>query len=159
QEMAVGKALGGYRQEFFDRVLAGGPSVSKPYRTPLLLTDEKGELKAHLPTMFAAAAIHDEVGKPIAALGLRIRPEEQFTRILQTARAGQTGETFAFDRNGLLLTQSRFDEDLKEIGLLADLPDSRSVLTVELRDPQANMMAGERPKGRRATQPLTRLAA
>src|SRR5262249_31008217 len=60
---------------------------------------------------------------------------------------------------GLLLTQSRFDEDLKEIGLLADLPDSRSVLTVELRDPQANMMSGERPKGRRATQPLTRLAA
>jgi hypothetical protein len=159
QDTAVGRGLGAYRQEFFTKVLAGGPSVSRPYRSPLLLADENGDLKAHLPTMFTAAAIRDEAGKPIAALGLRIRPDDQFTRILQTARAGQTGETYAFDRNGLMLTQSRFDEDLKEIGLLADLPDSRSVLTIELRDPQANMIAGERPKGRRATQPLTRLAA
>jgi len=159
QDPPVGKPLGGYRQEFFDGVLKTGPSISKPYRTPLLLKDEKGEYRANLPTMFAAAPIKDETGKAIATLGVRIRPDAEFTHILQVARAGQSGETYAFDENGLLLSNSRFDDDLKRVGLLADLPDSQSVLTVHVRDPGVNMMEGERPALRRADQPLTRMAA
>ncbi len=159
QDPPLGKALGGYRNEFFQRVMTGQSSVSKPYRSPLLLTDENGELRANVPTMFTAAAVTDDAGKPLAALGLRIRPDDQFTRILQVASSGTTGETYAFDRQGMLLSQSRFDDQLKEIGLLADLPESRSILTIELRDPQVNMAEGRRPKLRRAQQPLNRMAA
>src|SRR5262249_1937599 len=61
--------------------------------------------------------------------------------------------------SGLLLSQSRFGSDLKRLGLLPDLPDARSILTVEVRDPQVNMMAGERPALSRSEQPLTKLAA
>ena len=159
QDPPVGKALTGYRKEIFDRAMSGQTLVSKPFRSPLLLADKKGELRANLPTMFTAGPLRDEKGKPIAALGLRIRPEDQFTRILQVVRFGQSGETYAFDRNGLLLSQSRFDDELKQLGLLVDQPDSRSILTVELRDPQVNMAQGERPAIRRVDQPLTRLAA
>jgi hypothetical protein len=159
QDPPVGKALTGYRREVFDEANAGETLVSKPFRSPLLLTDEKGELRANLPTMFVAGPLRDEGGKPIAALGLRIRPDDHFTRILQVVRFGESGETYAFDRNGLLLSQSRFDEDLRRIGLLADQPDTQSILTVEVRDPQVNMSEGERPTIRRAEQPLTRLAA
>jgi hypothetical protein len=159
QDAPVGKVLTGYRKEIYDQALGGKTVVSKPYRSPLLLSDENGELRANLPTMFTAGPLRDEEGKPIAALGLRIRPEDQFTRILQVVRFGQSGETYAFDRNGLLLSQSRFDEDLKQLGLLADLPESRSILTVEIRDPQVNVAEGNRPSLRRAEQPLTRLAA
>src|SRR5262249_31547872 len=49
QDMPVGKALTGYRKEFFDRVLAGQSAISKPFRSPLLLADENGELRAQLP--------------------------------------------------------------------------------------------------------------
>ena len=139
QDPPVGKTLAGYRKDIFDQAVAGKTLVSKPFRSPLLLTDEKGELRANLPTMFVAGPLCDERGKPIAALGLRIRPEDHFTRILQVVRFGQSGETYAFDRNGLLLSESRFDDDLKQLGLLADQPDSRSILTVEIRDPQVNM--------------------
>ena len=90
-------------------------------------------------------------------MGLRIRPEDQFTKILQVAQFGKTGETYAFDRTGLMLSQSRFDDELKQIGLLPDLPDSKSVLTIELRDPQVNLVAGERPSLRRSDQPLTKM--
>jgi len=159
QDMPVGKALTGYRQEFYQGVLAGKASVSKPFRSPMLQADERGELRAELPTMFAAAPLRDGEGKVIAALGLRIRPEDQFTRILQIARSGDTGETYAFDKSGLFLSNSRFDEDLKQIGLLVDQPGVRSILTLELRDPQGDMTAGARPKLRRAEQPLTRMAA
>jgi eukaryotic-like serine/threonine-protein kinase len=159
QDSPVGKPLGGYRQEFFDHVLQAGPSVSKPYRSPLLLKDHRGDYRANLPTMFAAAPLKDPAGRPVATLGVRIRPEEEFTRILMVARAGQSGETYAFDRDGLMLSNSRFDDDLKRVGLLADLPDSQSVLTVHVRDPGVNMSEGERPALRRADQPLTRMAA
>jgi hypothetical protein len=155
----VGIAVGDDRQRFFAKILAGQSAVSKPYRSTLLLADEKGELRANLPSMLTAAAIRDVDGKPIASLGLRIRPDDQFTRILRVAQFGETGETYAFDRHGMLLSQSRFDDELKQIGLIPDLPDSQSILTVELRDPEANMVAGERPLIKRAEQPLTRMAA
>jgi hypothetical protein len=159
QDMPIGQRLTGYRKEVFDRAYTGQTLVSKPFRSPFLQTNENGELHANLPTMFVAGPLRDENGKPIASLGLRIRPQDQFTRILQVVRFGKSGETYAFDKNGLLLSQSRFDDELKQLGLLVDQPDVYSILTVEIRDPMVNMHKGERPEIRRPEQPLTRLAA
>jgi eukaryotic-like serine/threonine-protein kinase len=158
-DSVVGKKLPDSRRKIYDQAIEGYTTVSTPFRSSLLLMDEKGEPRANLPTMFVTGPLRDEGGKPIAALGLRIRPEDQFTRILQVVRFGQSGETYAFDRNGLLLSQSRFDDDLKQIGLLVDQPDCHSILTVEVRDPQVNLVQGERPKVRRSEQSLTLLAA
>src|SRR5262245_5141223 len=124
-----------YPRAFARKALDRGAGVSRPFRAVALLRDAKGEFKAGVPTMLAAAAIPDEKGRPIALLALRIRPEAQFTKILQTARFGESGETYAFSETGLLLSQSRFDNDLKRLGLLPDVPGSQSILTVEVRDP------------------------
>jgi hypothetical protein len=155
----IGLRLDGYRREFLQKVLRGQPLVSRPFRSMLLLSDEKGQLRAGLPTMIVAAPIRNEKGRPVAVLGLRIRPEGSFTEILRVARSGETGETYAFDKTGLFLSQSRFDDDLKRIGLLADEGDTKSILTLQVRDPQVNLAAGERPALKRADQPLTRMAA
>lgn len=159
QNAPIGKELTGYRGEFFKRVLGGTPSVSKPFRSPLLLPDAHGDLKANLPTMFAAAPIQNRAGKSIAVLGVRIRPEAEFSLVLRSGMMGDSGETYAFDGDGLLLSQSRFDAGMKQIGLLADLPDSQSVLTIELRDPGVDMTGGHRPQLTRSEQPLTHLAS
>jgi hypothetical protein len=159
QDAPIGVPVDGYRKQVYDQAVAGKTVVSKPFRSPLLLADQKGEIRADLPTMTVAAPLLNEAGQPVAALGVRIRPEDQFTRILQVVRFGESGETYAFDRKGLLLSQSRFDDQLKQIGLLVDQPDTRSILSIELRDPGVNMVAGERPTIRRPDQPLTRLAA
>ena len=45
QDSPVGKALPGYRKAIFDQAIAGQTLVSKPFRSTLLLTDEKGELR------------------------------------------------------------------------------------------------------------------
>jgi eukaryotic-like serine/threonine-protein kinase len=135
----------GYQREFFQTVLKGPASVSKPFRSRMLLQDSHGELKAGLPTMFVASAIPGEGGRPLAVLAFRLRPEAEFTSILQTARFGESGETYVFSQAGLLLCQSRFDGDLKRLGLLADLPDAQSILTVEVRDPQVKWKASARP--------------
>jgi hypothetical protein len=109
--------------------------------------------------MFVLAPIRGDDGKVSAALGFRMRPERTFTRVLNVARFGQTGETYAFDRTGLLLSQSRFDDDLKRIGLIADMPHTRSTLSLELRDPGVDMTTGSRPRKLRSEQPLTREVA
>jgi hypothetical protein len=148
-----------YQRAFAQKVLETGAAVSKPHRAVALLTDAQGEQKAGLPTMFVAAPVPDEAGKPLAVLVFRLRPDKEFSEILQTARFSGSGETYAFSETGLLLSESRFDDDLKRLGLLPDLSDARSILTVEVRDPQVNMMDGGRPSQRRADQPLTKLAA
>src|ERR1019366_3671399 len=74
--------------------------------------------------MFAVAPIRSADGQIIAALGLRIAPDTDFTRILATARAGQTGDTYAFGRDGKQLSESRFDTDLKR---RTELPFTRAV--------------------------------
>ncbi|HZZ82338.1 MAG TPA: serine/threonine protein kinase [Gemmataceae bacterium] len=159
QDGPVGKSLTEYRKEVFGQALAGNSVVSLPYESKFPFTDEKGVVRVNVPTMFAIAPLRDGRGKIIAALGLRIRPEAEFTKMLQVVRFGESGETYAFDKNGLLLSQSRFDDEMKQIGLLVDRPDAHSILTVEVRDPQVNMHKKERPTVRRNEQPLTRLAA
>jgi hypothetical protein len=147
----------GYR-EFAEQVLSGKTVVTPPFASRSAQPDESGELTIGVPTMFAAAPVKDDAGRPIAVLGIRLRPSQDFTNILNVARTGTSGETYAFNKEGRLLSNSRFDENLKEIGLLSTQPGSRSALTLDLRDPGVDMTAGERPALPRAQQPLTRMA-
>src|SRR5262249_35553201 len=109
--------------------------------------------------MYAAAPVRDETGKVVAALALRIHPQTDFTRILQVARKGRSGETYAFDNSGRLLSESRFDDVLKETGLIPDDEDACSILTLIVKDPQVDLTTGARPPSRRNDQPLTRPVA
>jgi eukaryotic-like serine/threonine-protein kinase len=135
--------------------LAGKALVTRPFPSVALLPDEHGNLRAGVPTMFAVAPIRSADGQIIAALGLRIAPDTDFTRILATARAGQSGETYAFGRDGKELSESRFDNDLKRLGLIPDSPDARSTLTLELRDPLLNLTKGRQSPNRRTELPFT----
>ena len=90
---------------------------------------------------------------------MRIRPEREFTRILQLGQVGETGETYAIDKKGTLVSNSRFDEDLILLGLLPDAENSHSILNLSARDPGGNMKQGFRPEVRRAELPLTKDAA
>ena len=66
--------------EFLDPVFQGNPVVSRPFASLILQPDESGRLRAGLPTMFACAPLRQE-GQIIAALALRIRPDQDFTQI------------------------------------------------------------------------------
>ena len=139
------------------KVLAGESMILPPVKSRAVLPDRHGVERAGVPTMFAIAPVRGETGEVIAALGLRIQPEVEFTRILEIARIGETGETYAFDRNALMLSNSRYDEQLRSIGLLPEGADS--TLNVSLRDPGVDLTSGARPKLVRSEQPLTHMAA
>jgi hypothetical protein len=146
-------------QERLRRCLEGEILVTPPFPSLAVLHDANGSERASGPTMFAAAPVRSADGNVIAGLCLRIAPEKDFTRILATARAGETGETYAFNRIGLLVSESRFDDQLKRLGLLSDTPQAQSILTLELRDPLVDLSRGKQSPKRRAEQALTRSVA
>ena len=110
--------------------------------------------------MAVAAPVRSGQGKVVAALGLILNPADEFSKIL-SVNPGESGETFAFDGNGLLLSQSRFEKDLKEWGLLEEGPsgDQSSVLNLVLRDPGGDLSRGFVPEDPQESWPLLPLVA
>jgi hypothetical protein len=141
------------------KAMAGEATVVRPFASLFASPDDTRYQQTGVPVMMALAPITDEAGTVSAVLALQILPEDDFTRILSVASAGDTGETYAFDAEGTMLSQSRFDEQLKVIGLLPDKEDARSILNIQIRDPQVNLVNGERSELRMADRPLTRMAA
>lgn len=154
----TGQTIAQY-EGFLTRALDGQTAVSPPFPSVALMKDEFGKTRTGVPTMFIAAPIRDSAFQVVAVLALRIRPEREFNHILQLGRIGVTGETYAFDRNGLMVSNSRFDDAMILIGLLPDVENSRSQLQVSVRDPGGNLTAGFRPSVRRAALPLTKAAS
>jgi PAS domain S-box-containing protein len=146
--------LSGY-EEFLPRIFDGNVLISKILQSDVLLLDALGKLSKDQPTMFVAAPI-SENGVTIAVLTFRVDPVGDFSRITRLGGIGETGETYAFDETGKLLTESRFDQQLRRIGLIE--PAMRSILNVQIRDPGVNLLEGLRPTLPRSKQPLTYMA-
>lgn len=154
----VGRTVAEY-ENFLTRTFEGTTVFSTPMPSIVLMKDERGRMRTGQPTMFVAAPVRDAGFQVVGALAMQIKPEREFTRILQLGRIGASGETYAFDKRGLLVSNSRFDEDLMLLGLLPDEEGAKSILSLTLRNPGGNMMEGYRPKVRRAELPLTKMAA
>lgn len=144
------------QSRFFERVWSGKTAVSIPQISDVPLEDMEGDLREGMPTMFVGAPILDNTDNVIAVFTFRINPAEVFTAILQQGRLGFTGETYAFDGDGRLISESRFDDQLINIGLIS--PYQRSILNIEIRNPGVNLVQRERSNIRRSDQPLTRMA-
>ncbi|MBL6945162.1 MAG: PAS domain S-box protein [Rhodospirillales bacterium] len=142
--------------DFLKRVWAGETLVSLPQPSDVPIKDRFGEMVEGLPTMFAASPIESAAGDVIAILTFRIEPDEVFSLAFERGHFGISGETYAFNREGLLITESRFKDQLAKAGLI---PDNRHAdLRVSIRDPGVNLTLGELPALPRDAQPLTRMA-
>ncbi len=126
---------------------------------PLLLNHSFSEAKNGseiMPTMYFAGPLTNSDGKIIAALLHELDPAGGFSKVLQFSRLGESGESYAFDAQGRLLSESRFDDDLRKIGLIKG--DDDAVLSIEIRNPGGNMVEGFQTKMNRSQQPLTLMA-
>ncbi|MEJ2025455.1 MAG: PDC sensor domain-containing protein [Deltaproteobacteria bacterium] len=140
------------------QILSGQPMITRPFRTTLPIPDDQGNLKSDQPIIIAAACVYGPEGTIAAALAFMIRPERDFTGILTKGRPGKSGETYAFNANGKMISQSRVEDQLRSIGLLAEDPHVCSILNVEIKNPGGNLLEGFRPR-RRSEQPLTLMAS
>jgi tRNA A-37 threonylcarbamoyl transferase component Bud32 len=133
---------------FLEKALAGQVAVSRPFARELSIS-----ARAEGPTMFVAAPVKSPQGDVIAVLALRMKPEAEFTQIFSVARMGTTGEAYAFDRRGMMLTGSRFDHELKDLGLIPNTPEATACLNLRLVDPGPNL-ANLRSAGKTNAQPV-----
>lgn len=145
-------------EKFLTRTFDGETTVCPPFPSVVMMKTKSGKNRMGQPTMYVCAPLRDPSFQIVGALALQIRPDREFTRILQLGRIGASGETYAFDSNGLMVSNSRFDDDLILLGLLPDHEDSKSILNISVRDPGGDMTEGYRPTLRRAKLPLTRMA-
>jgi hypothetical protein len=137
-----------------DSALKGEATVSHPKFVDLDLDPNGNRV-----WMFVEAPVRAPNGDVVAALCFWLNPEAGFATVLQQTRAGKSGETYAFNSNGVVISQSRFDDELKKLKLIPDDPGSTSTLMLDLRNPGGNMLKGYRPKIARKAQPLTDMAA
>lgn len=123
-------------------------------------TNGFGGPRGQLNLMQVVAPVKNEEGVVVGALACVVRPEQEFTRVLSVARSGETGETFAFDATGLLISQSRFDEQLRTFGLLTNAPEVTSSLNLTLRDPGVDLSHGAKvDPAALAARPLMQMVA
>ena len=142
--------------DFLDRVWAGETLVSLPQVSDVPLEDITGKMVEGLATEFVATPIKSVGGDVIAILAFRLDPDESFSPILLHRFFGKSGETYAFDRHGHMLSESRFNATLQQIGLISDA--IHSDLNIQIRDPGVNMVLGQKPVVARDKQPLTTMA-
>jgi PAS domain S-box-containing protein len=145
------------KPELLDRVFKGETVFVPPITSDVFLDGQGLELSGPPPTIFFAGPIRKADGTIIAAVTKRVDPSKDFSRILQFSRVGETGETYAFDQTGRLISESRFPEDLLQIGLITK--GRSAILNIEIRDPGGNMVEGYRSEVPRSKLPFTRMAA
>ena len=155
----VGQAEVPEFESMTERALNGEVLVTPPFASVAMLKDVDGRLRMGVPTMYACAPVRDPSFRVVAVLAMQIRPEREFIPILQLGQIGDSGESYAFNSAGMMVSNSRSDEELILLGLLPDQPSSRSILQVMIRDPGGDLTRGYRPKVRRSQLPLTTMAA
>ncbi|MFN0020680.1 MAG: serine/threonine protein kinase [Pirellulaceae bacterium] len=152
----VGSTIPQY-EAFLSQTLEGATTTSPPFRSVALVKDDLGRMQTSAPTMLTCAPVRDGNFQVVGALALRLRPEREFTQIFELGRMGESGETYAFDKSGLMISNSRFEESLILLGLMPDEANSHSMLNVSVRNPGVNMIRGDRPSVRRNELPLTKM--
>ena len=139
---------------FLNKALDGQLAASRPFAR-----QANSSQRAEGPTMFVAAPIKSANGVIIAVLCLRMQPEKEFSSIFSVASMGQTGESYAFDRSGLMLTATRFDRELKTLGLIPPGRENTAILNLKLLDPEEELRPAQPPAKPRHLLNLTRMAA
>ena len=108
------------------------------------------------PMVWVETPVRGDSGEVIAALGFGRLADARFGSLLALSSTQSSREAYAFDRHGMMLTQSRYLGDLRLAGMLA--ADGSGILRIPVRDPGGNILAGFRPTMPSDQWPLTRLA-
>ena len=92
---------------------------------------------------FVGAPIFDDNKNVIAVLLFLFNTDKNFNHILRLGRFGDSGETYLFNDQGVMISQSRYESQLQNIGLLK--PGESSILRIRVRDPGKNLFENNTP--------------
>jgi PAS domain S-box-containing protein len=142
--------------ELMQRAFSGEAVFIPPIYSDVPLMNASGRIEEKAATMFFASPVYDSNRAVIAVLALRFDPVSEFDRMTHVGQLGASGETYAFDRQARMLTESRFDNQL---ALLPDyFPSETQLLSMRILDPGGNLLKGYKPDRELAQWSLTKMA-
>jgi len=136
-----------------------GQTVLLPPLEGRTLVEEDLPSISQIPIILVGSPVRDANERIVGGLFASLESGQEFTRLLDLGRAGLHSDTYAFGPKGKLLSASRYENQLKKLGLIDDAKDATSVLKVELRDPGVDLTAGQAAKLPIHKCPPTKMAA
>lgn len=131
----IGQKISKKAISFFAEVFNGKTTFSRPSVSTEWLNVEPSSHEKR-PIIWFNTPVHSNNGSEIiASLGLGVFADKDFSKILSLAQLGRSGETYAFSKDGYMLSESRFYQEIKETGILLDSATHSAMLNVRLRNP------------------------
>ncbi len=103
--------------DYFKQAVQGKTFVSGIIPSEIPLANEFGEKELGMPTMFVSTPLKDREGVVIGVVSLRI-DVNALNELMLSLKLGKTGETYLVNKDGYMITESRFSAHLKEMGLV-----------------------------------------
>ena len=103
--------------DYFKQAVQGNTFVSSIIPSEIPLANEFGEKELGMPTMFVSTPLKDRDGVVIGVVTLRI-DVSTLNELMLSLKLGKTGETYLVNKDGYMVTESRFAAHLKEMGLV-----------------------------------------
>jgi len=126
------------KTDYFHEALQGKTFVSGIMPSEIPLVNEFGEKEFGMPTMFVSTPLKDKDGVIIGVVSVRV-DVDSLNDLMLSLNLGKTGETYLVNKDGYMVTESRFAAHLKEMGLVK----KRCALELKL----INQETGELTKG------------
>ncbi|MFO1311574.1 MAG: serine/threonine protein kinase [Burkholderiales bacterium] len=136
------------------QVFEGRTQFIRPFAADPTLVAARPYLGAR-PLAWIETPVRDASGQVVAAIGIATFVDRDFEAILSAARPGKTGEAYAFDESGTLLSEIRDARGLRRTGQLPKDAGTAAFRLV-LRDPGRELDATDAPAGSPSEWPHTR---
>lgn len=143
------------RPAIFSELILGRSLFVPPIKRQSAL--DGAEPSIHLsPAIFFAVPIRDAQGAVIAGIIKEVNYDGIYSSILSAGFIGKSGETYAVDKSGILLSNVRFEDELREIGLIGG--SERPALNMKITDPGTNLLEHDGKITQSPDWPLTLMA-
>jgi PAS domain S-box-containing protein len=121
-----------------------------------MLVNNHNQAASKKPLMFIVVPVIDKTEKVLAFWSIGLDPSMGFSETAYLNNTGKSGYSYAFNKDGFLITESRFRKQLCRTGRIK--PDQGTILNISCRDPGGNTMTGFKPDGKQESWLLTLMA-
>lgn len=120
-------------RQYFQKAKNGETFISDIIASEVPIENEKGQLELGMPTMFVSTPILDANAQILGVLVFRI-DINQINSLMFKMNATATAEVYLINKNGYMLTESRFTDALELGGLI----EKRTTLELKVINPDTN---------------------
>ncbi|ODS34781.1 MAG: two-component sensor kinase [Candidatus Scalindua rubra] len=120
--------------EYFKKAMDGETFVSQIVPSEIPMENEFGQLEIGIPTMIVSTPITDR-NRIMGVACLRV-DVNAISELMRSIKLGESGETYLTNKQGYMVTESRFVPYLKKEGFI----ERRSALEIKLINPETGKL-------------------